>query len=318
MDNFAISTAWKSDLHYDTGRMLTEIKNAGFNAIEVSYNISPERLIELEALVDKLALKVVSVHNFCPMPQERIKDRIAPCDYYRLSSLDEEERSKAVEYTKKSIDTAERLRASVVVIHAGTVELDRVPMKRLLELCANGKAGSLEYKKLKEEFLNTREEKKSPYFETTVRSLGEIVPYAARMNVKVGLEVRYYPNEIPNIEEIEYLLKLFSSQGLVYWHDVGHAEVNEELGITDHLKYLNRFKEHIGGMHIHDLVGIKDHLAPFCGEFDFSRILPYLKNEKLIKVIEAHPPASSQEIKAAIYRFTADTEGQLTSAVKPI
>ncbi len=308
MDNFAISTAWKSDLCSDIKRMLSEIKDAGFSAIEVSYNLVPERLLELKKLIGEFNIRVLSVHNFCPMPGERIKGRIAPCDYYRLSSLDEAERLKAIEYTKRSIDTAKSLRAEVLVVHAGTVELDRAFTGKLLELCREGKADSEEYRIIKEEFLKTREASKAPYLENTVKSLGEIVSYAKDFGIKVGLEVRYYPNEIPNIEEAEYLLKLFSSQGLVYWHDVGHAEVNEKLGITKHAEYLRRFKGNTGGIHIHDLVGIKDHLAPFCGEFDFSKILPYLKDERLIKVIEAHPPASSDEIRAAMCKFTADEE----------
>ncbi|MCX5657216.1 MAG: TIM barrel protein [Candidatus Omnitrophica bacterium] len=306
MDNFAISTSWKSDLCSDIKRMLSEIRDAGFSAIEVSYNLVPERLLELSRLIGEFDIRVLSVHNFCPMPQERIKGRIAPCDYYRLSSLDEAERLKAIEYTKRSVDTAKSLRAKVLVVHAGTVELDRVFTGKLLELCKEGKANSKEYQIFKEEFLRIREAKKVPYLENTVKSLGEIVSYAENSGIKVGLEVRYYPNEIPNIEEAGYLLELFSSQGLVYWHDVGHAEVNEKLGITKHIEYLRRFKGNTGGIHIHDLRGIKDHLAPFCGEFDFSKILPYLKDERLIKVIEAHPPASSDEIKTAMYKLTVD------------
>ena len=137
---------------------------------------------------------------------------------------------------------------------------------------------------------------------SVVASLKEVLAYAGSTGVKIGLETRYYPQEIPNIEETEYLLNLFKDKGLVYWHDIGHAEVNERLGIAAHNDYLKKFAEYLQGIHFHDLRGIDDHLAPFVGDFDFSKIAPYIQNN-LIKVIEAHPPATRRQIKEAARRL---------------
>jgi sugar phosphate isomerase/epimerase len=297
----AISTAWNSNVHSDVKGMLSEIKRVGLDAIEIGYNFTPQRLKELISLVDVMGIKIVSVHNFCPLPSE-VKSNRFPTDYYRLSSLDAAERKRAVDYTKKSIDTAASVSCQIVIIHAGRVELENDYERALLHLYNEGKFASEEYLKVKQRLLAARRTERDAYLESAVRSLEEILPYAYSAGIKIGLETRYYPNEIPDIEEIGYLLNLFKDKGLVYWHDVGHAEVGERLGITPHNNYLRRFAHCMLGIHLHDLKGIDDHLAPFSGDFDWSLITPYMRDD-LIKVIEAHPPATPRQIKEAVRRL---------------
>jgi len=297
----AISTTWNFNPHSDITETLSQIKEVGFDAIEIGYNFTSERLEELISLLDRMRIKVVSMHNFCPLPPEIRLNRFAT-DYYRLSSTNEAERRKAVDYTKKTIDAACLISCQVVIIHAGTVELKRDFVGTLLKLYNKGKFGSKEYRKAKERLLAARQAKKIVYLESATRSLEEVLSYAYSAGVKIGLETRYYPNEIPDIEEIGYLLSLFKDKGLFYWHDIGHAEVSERLGITAHDDYLMRFADCMLGMHFHDLKGIDDHMAPFSGDFDFSKITPYLR-EGLIRVIEAHPPATPQQIRESIKRL---------------
>ena len=301
-DCLAISTAWNSDVHSDIEIMLSEIKEVGFNTIEIGYNFTPRRLKKLIPLLNSMGIRVVSVHNFCPLPSEVRLNR-SYTDYYRLSSLDEKERKKAVDYTKKSIDTACLVSCQALIIHAGTVELKNDYVRVLLKLYNKGEFESKEYLEVKQRLLAARQAKRTEYLESVARSFKEILPYACSAGVKIGLENRYYPNEIPNIEEAEYLISLFKDKGLAYWHDVGHAEVNERLGIAPHNDYLRRFADCILGIHLHDLKGIDDHLAPFSGDFDWSLIADFMR-EGLIKVIEAHPPATPQQIKNAIERFS--------------
>ncbi|MFH1578292.1 MAG: TIM barrel protein [Candidatus Omnitrophota bacterium] len=298
----AISTAWNSDLHFDIRGMLSQIQETGFDAIEIGCNFIPERLEELIALVNTMKIKVVSMHNFCPLPPEP-RPRRYFTDYYRLSSLNEPERSKAVEYTKKTIDTACLVSCRAVVIHAGTVEVRFDQTRELFRLYAEGKCGSKKYLQARNRILASREAAKKRHLQSVARSLEEVLVYANSAGIKIGLETRYYPNEIPNIEETEYFLKLFHNQGLVYWHDVGHAEVNQRFGIASHEEYLQRFSKYMGGIHIHGIKGIDDHLAPFDGDFNLSKITPYLRDD-LIRVIETHPPATSQQIKEAIKRLS--------------
>lgn len=281
--------------------MLSQIKEAGFDAIEIGYNFGQEALNRLIPLIDIMNVKVASVHNFCPLPKECRLNRF-PTDCFRLSSTDEAERRKAVEYTKGTVDTACRVACEFVVVHAGTVELDGNYAKALIRLYNEGKLDTPEYLQTKQELLAARRRGREPFLKSVVASLEEVLAYAGSAGVKIGLETRYYPQEIPDIEEIEYLLGLFGDKGLVYWHDVGHAEVNERFGIASHIDYLKRFAGRMRGIHFHDLRGIDDHLAPFTGDLDYSRIFPYVQNN-VIKVIEAHPPATRRQIEEAARRL---------------
>lgn len=294
---FSISTTWNSETTSSVEKILAGIKKAGFDTIEVGHNFSSKKLDELALLTKIIDIKVVSVHNYCPVPP-RPKSKRHKTDYYRISSLDEEERQKAVEFTKGTIDTARRLKAGTIVIHAGTVELEPEYVDELMRLYREGKSSSEGCVELKDRFLKLRASKRGPHIDAAFKSMEEILKYAIGGNIKVGLETRYYPNEIPNYDEIGYFLKSFVNKGLYYWHDVGHAEVNERLGITSHDAFLTSYSKYMLGMHIHDLIGIDDHKIPFKGDFDFSKISKYLTDD-LLKVIEAHSESALEDMDEA-------------------
>lgn len=300
-NQFAISTSWNSKTHPDLKEMLLEIQDAGFKAIEISHHFPPDKLEEITRLLKDFDLKVVSTHNFCPLPPKPNLSR-GTSDYYRLSSLNEQERNIAVEATKNTIDWAIKLAVEAVVIHAGMVELAEPFGENLIDLFNKGKVVSTEYGDLKRRFLKARKNKNGQHIDAVIKSLKEILPYAAENNIKLGLETRYYPEEIPNLEEIRYLLGIFKNKGLFYWHDVGHAEANDKLGITEHLAFLKEFSNNLLGIHLHDIKGLEDHLAPFAGEFDFSKITTFL-SEDTIKVIEVNSRVTKEELKVALNRF---------------
>lgn len=295
----AISTTWNYKEDCSMREMLLAIKELGVNDIELGYNFTITRLEELLGLLDSVQMRVVSVHNFCPLPPQNPYHRFF-INYYYLSSLDETERKLAVEYTKKTIDTAARLSAKIVIIHTGNIDMDTAKIKALMKLYCAGNSNSKEYDNLKTDILKLREEKKILYLEATRKSLEEIMPYAASKDIKIGLENRYYPNEIPNLEEAQKFLKSFANKSLVYWHDVGHSQALERLGFIATGSLLNKLSKYLFGFHLHDIRGLHDHLAPFTGDFDFSKLNRYLKNDKILKVIEAHHPATAHDIKNAI------------------
>ena len=95
--------------------------------------------------------------------------------------------------------------------------------------------------------------------------------------------------------------KFRDRNNLHFWYDLGHAQVSENLGFVKNFDYLNTFKNKIAGMHLHDISGTHDHQVPGMGDFDFTLLKPYLKNNT-IKVLEIHQPATTDQIKAGIER----------------
>lgn len=293
----ALSTSWYSTERIDVRKMLEQVVACGVQGIEIGYNFTREQLRELEAQLPETKLTVVSVHNFSPAP-DPVRGRFFT-DLYRISSLQEPERLKAVEYTKRTIDTAQRFKARVVVVHAGTVESVTEDSRRLLQSYSRNAGTADEHYRLRAEFIKQRQATRKPYIDAAIKSLQEIMAYAKGLGIYIGLETRYYPNEIPNFEEVGELLALFYDQGMRYWHDMGHAEVNHRLGLAVHAEFLKRYASQLIGFHLHDVIDIHDHLAPFTGSIDFSFLKPYIGTDA-IKVIEAHSPATVDQIKKAV------------------
>jgi len=296
----SVSTSWM-DPETDIKQWLAQIKDLGFDAVELSYKVNDSQLKDAESILGDLGLKVSSIHNFCPMPNDGPSDR-HPSNYYRLSSTDEHERQQAIKWTNIAVDTAQRVGASVVVIHAGTLDFEDERSPKLFDLFVNGQSDSEAFHKERERILTTRENKKGPYIDALVKSLCEVMDYSQTKNITIGLETRYYPIEIPNFEEIGYFLNLFAKQGMGYWHDVGHADMNDRLGIKSHKEFLETYKDNLVGVHLHGIKGRRDHLAPFEGDMDLDELLPYFGPD-VIRVVESKPFAAIDMIKEAVNKL---------------
>ncbi|OGX18527.1 MAG: hypothetical protein A2Y04_03355 [Omnitrophica WOR_2 bacterium GWC2_45_7] len=298
----SISTTWNYKPDMNMRAWVSKIHDMGLNAIELDYNISREHLEEIRGLMKEMNLQVTSVHNFCPVPNDGPSERHIS-NYYRLSSLDKNERQKAVEWTKKTVDTAAGFGAQVVVIHAGTVESEDDRASAVFNLYKRGKRNTKEFLRERDGLLKQRQMLRDRHLNVLVKSLAQVVDYARKKKIRIGLENRYYPTEIPNFEEIGYLLGLFGGGGMGYWHDVGHAEMNERLGITAHLDYLNAYQDKLIGVHVHGMKGVRDHLAPFEGDLDLKKVLPFIK-KKTLRVIETRH-ASYGKMKAAVKKLSS-------------
>jgi sugar phosphate isomerase/epimerase len=298
----AISTSWMKEPEKGMKYWLTELKELGVHAVELSYRVDHQQLADFESLQKKMGFQVSSIHNFCPTPDDEPSPR-HPSNYYRLSSQDEHERTQAVKWTKIAVDTAARVGASVVVIHAGVIDVEDERVPKLFDMFAAGESSTPEFKQERERILKARADQAKPYVQALEKSLETVVKYAKTQHVTIGLETRYYPLEMPNFDEIGYFLNRFPD-GMGYWHDVGHAEINDRLGIKPHLDFLKAYQARLIGMHIHGIQGRRDHMAPFDGDMDLNKVKPFL-NPKIIKVIESKPGASFELIKAAVKRLAS-------------
>ncbi|MFH1245614.1 MAG: TIM barrel protein [Candidatus Omnitrophota bacterium] len=296
---FALSTSWNAGQYSAARNIIEEIKAIGFHCVELNFSLSAALVEEMISLSARNQIKVVSLHNFCPIP-DGISRRAATPDIFSLSALDNDERKQALYYTKRTIDTASILQAQAVVLHLGKVQNTVEKIRELGGLYLDSKAARpsgnrKNYEQLKSRMLKDRRDKAAPCFEQTLKSLEELCSYAREKKISLGIENRYYFNEIPSIEEMGQIVKSFPGSPLFYWHDTGHAQIYENLGFFKHKELLDNFGSRLLGVHLHDVDKMDDHRAPLQGSFDFSLLKPYVKKETL-KVLEPHQPATAEEI----------------------
>lgn len=291
---FALSTAWNALRHEQGKELIREIQAMGFSEIELSFNLTSQIVKDIEELVRHNQMRVVSLHNFCPIPLGFSKEEALP-DCLSLAAFEENQRKKAVTQTKKTIATALRLKAKAVVLHSGRVEVpERTHL--LLRLFAKGQKESAEFKTLQQDILAERQRYANPFFENALRSLEELNRFVQNEKIFLGIETRFYCREIPNFTEIGIILKHFAGGNIFYWHDTGHAQVMENLGFAKHKEYLDLYGSQMLGIHLHGVKGCLDHQALTQSEDDLRWIKPYLKKEAL-KVIEVHPEVSAAEVE---------------------
>src|SRR5581483_2216065 len=158
---YSLSTCWNSHRHTDGRAMLREIRDLGFEYAELSHGT---RISLLPGVLDAVAageMKISSLHNFCPLP---IGVNNSAPNLYRLSAEKPAERENAYRYTRKTIEMAARLKAPLVVLHYGSMEMKDYTDK-LLDMVARGEKATAKYEKLCEEVMRKREAIKEPYIE---------------------------------------------------------------------------------------------------------------------------------------------------------
>lgn len=296
----ALSVSWNAWRYAQATDIIKEIELLGFREVELSFNLTASMVDEMYALKRQGLIDVVSVHNFCPIPQGASRQKALP-DIFALSAPTEGERQKAVDYTKRTIDTACRLNAKAVVLHLGRIGMDeKVCQLAQFWLAAQGttktnKQNRQRYIKLRTQMLKERKAKSKQSLARALKSLEQLCRYAQTQKMKLGIENRYYFSEIPSVDEMEVILATFPSPPIYYWHDVGHAQVYENLEFIKHKVGLDKFSQRMIGVHLHDIEDIDDHRAPLKGKFDFTLLKPYITAD-VLKVLEPHYPATAADI----------------------
>lgn len=288
-----ISTSYFSRLDDDIRVNLKALRDMGFRTIEIDFRWDEKMCKKLRKFAAEENIKISSLHNFCPIPKGG-KSNLASPESYLLSSEDEKERKLAVKFTKATIENAVGLKAKVVVLHCGKV-FSNTFTKALIRMYNGNQKGSKVYREELNSIVSMREKSAKKSFSNLLKSLKELDKFAGVKKIKLGVETRYYFGEIPQVDELAQILDIFDESSSVgYWHDVGHAQCLENLGFCKVTDFLNFF-DRLVGIHLHDIRGCEDHLAPFEGDFDFGIIAPYVKSSA-IKTIEAHQPASQKSI----------------------
>lgn len=274
--------------------MLQEIRSLGFEYAELSHGIRISLLPGIFDAVDAGEIKISSLHNFCPLPMG--VDRAAP-NIYKFSADDRRERDSAFKHTVKTLDTAVRVGAKLIVLHSGAVDMKDYTDK-LIDLLGEGHGQTPKFLKLRAEAREKREAKKAKYYENTLEMLRRIVDEAKPRGLKLGIENREAMEEIPFESDYESFLKELRDPTIVYWHDTGHAQIKENLGLINHREFLQARADRLYGFHVHDVqFPGRDHRPPGKGMIDFAGLKSIVQPSHL-KVLELSPSLSPAEARA--------------------
>jgi len=288
-----ISSAWRSEIS-DSGReIVEEILSLGIEGMELEYRMTRSMLKEVAPLVKAGRIAVTSLHNILPLPKGIPKNK-ANGEFVSLSSPDEEERKSALRYALGPMEWAEKFDARAIVLHMGKVSMGGA-MEFLLEMYDRGKTRTKEGRALIESQMAARARLGKPLLEAALKSLEILAKEGDRRGICWGIENRYKIQDFPNVEEFKTLFREFQGSPIRYWHDMGHATTQENLGLMPRGILLENFGSLLLGTHLHGCRGYEDHYAPGTGEEDYSLLKRYLKPET-IRVVETHHRATREEL----------------------
>jgi sugar phosphate isomerase/epimerase len=293
---YSFSTCWNSARHTDGRAMLREIRDLGFEYAELSHGIRISLVPGILDAVKAGEMKISTLHNFCPLPVGVTGP--AP-NLYEFSADRDRDRQLAIKHTLNTLDFAHRVGAPLVVLHFGSMDLKDYSGK-LKELLERGEKGTPKFQKVVAEAGAAREAKKKKFYDRSRETLKLLLADDKFRGLKFGIEIREAVEELPLESDFQSLLEEFPAPQVYYWHDVGHAQIKQELGFINHAQHLAAHAGRLAGFHLHDVkFPARDHYPPGAGDIDFVSLKPYVKPEH-IKVFELSPKIPTDAVQRGV------------------
>lgn len=289
----ALSTMWSIGRFERLEDFFSAAQQIGFRRFELNHGVSAKMLDGF----DLDPYHISSVHEPCPsqVPPHTLKMRD-----WLISSPDEDCRQQGVRATKRSIDLAQELGVSAIVVHPGRVNnVDAQLEKELWDLFEAGQTQTLKYDEAKERLVVARSAQAGIHLDAVQRSLAELAEYAGVAGVRLGLENRYHYLDIPLLDEMGQLLEFIRDERVGFWYDVGHAQTLDNLGFGPHEEWLRRYADRMVGVHLHDIKGIRDHYAAGLGEIDWDMVVPYIP-AGIVRTCEFQNHNTPEQIATAV------------------
>jgi len=293
----SLSTALKSEISDSGEGIIREILSYGIRAVELEYRITETMLKEILPFVKKRDILVSSIHNIMPLPDGMSRET-ANGEFVSLSSPERSEREMAVKYTHRTLEWAEETGAQAVVLHMGKIRLES-PMRALMRLYDQKRIETDEGKEFLAEKMELRRKEGGKYLTAALQSLEKLAPEAEKRRLFLGIENRYNIHDFPNLAEFKEIFKEFKGSPVRYWHDLGHATTQENLGMVGRGELLELLGRHLIGVHLHGCRGYEDHAAPGTGEEDYTQLKKFLKTDT-VKVVETHHRTTREELQKGL------------------
>lgn len=280
--------------------MLKEMAGLGFDHIELSHGIRITLVPGILRAVEEGVVKVSSTHNFCPLPAGVVQP--AP-NLFEPSALEHREHDQWLRHTKRSIDFAAQVKARVLVCHLGSVSFFWFNPARNLRhyLRDHHDAGRTQddkaYHALLKKCLAKLRKRMPPFWAKVKESINEMTDYAKQRNVKLGFENREKFEELPIDADYAAFIDEFPADApLGYWHDTGHADIKEGMGLLKHREHLEKMAPRTIGFHLHDVSAQgNDHQPIGSGHIDFKMVSEFWRPEHLL-TLEFGPRLTVDEV----------------------
>lgn len=302
----ALSTSWNSFRHTDGLAMLREIADLGFEYAELSHGIRIVLLPGIIRAVEEGVIKISSTHNFCPLPTGI--SQAAP-NLFEPSALDHREHEQWLRHTKRSIDFAAQINARVLVMHLGSVPFFWFnPAHALKSFVRKNPTVTVPddpvYRELLKKSCEKLRKRMVPYWSQMKASLEKVRTYAAERGISIGLENREKFDELPFDDDFPSLIEgVAQPHTFGYWHDTGHADIKQSMGMLEHQLHLEKNAPRLLGFHLHDVTPDgKDHQGIGSGRINFNMISGFWRPEHLL-TLELSPRVKLEDVVSSKRRI---------------
>ncbi|HUF63737.1 MAG TPA: TIM barrel protein [Verrucomicrobiales bacterium] len=297
MHPLSFSTCWNGTKPGDGEEIVDEIRELGFDTIEISHGTSVSKQPGLQRAFQEGKMRVSGVHNYFPSPVDVMID--AP-DCFEFTSHRGAERQRALDLTRRTLENAAEFQASYVVLHLGSVPMP-AQTPNLTSLVKAGELNSPAYVQLKIQTIRQREKLAPLYLRRARAALEKIAVWAEEFRVPVGVESRSRYEDIPSEREMREIMMDFRDCPWVgYWHDFGHVQLKHNLALLDHQDWLASMQPYLLGCHLHDVQWpARDHRVPLTGSIDYDALLPYVAPTRYL-VWELGPNRRAETIRARL------------------
>lgn len=262
----ALSTMWMQQRHAHVREFLEAGKRIGFTRFELGHVVRPEMLDGITRRDGEFP----SIHAPCPTTIG-----LGGGVGIVVSALDEDKRRAAVDLHIQTMDWAVALGCKIVVMHIGHVEVDREIEREMRRLYIARQEDSPRFEALRQQLQEERAARAQPHLDAVRRSLETLLREASRRGLRLAAENRYHYHEIPTPAEAHALLAEFGD--LEFWYDTGHAQAMHNLGFIPCREWLDGLTARLAGIHLHDAIGVQDHLVCGLGEVDWSWVREHLR-----------------------------------------
>jgi sugar phosphate isomerase/epimerase len=281
--------------------MLEEIAGLGFSHVELSHGIRITLVPGILKALGQGFIKVSTLHNFCPLPAGVM--HAAP-NLFEPSVPEGHghEQEQWLRHSRRTLDFAAQVGAPIVVVHLGSVRFFWFnPVRRLRHYSRTHPTASPstdpDYAKLLARTTARVRRRQPPFWDQTKRSVEQLLPYAVERGIRLGLENRERFEELPADADFpDFLEHLSHPEQAGYWHDTGHAEIKERMGVITQRRLLEENAARLVGCHLHDVseAGF-DHQPIGKGRIDFKMVRQFWQPHHVL-VLELNPRVSTEDV----------------------